>query len=108
MPDLSKIRKEFIPANQVPSKTYALSSQWDEILKMIPQGQALVLREPEVSAGSVRAVLRARHAHGKFKNIQMSTRGARRKATIYLVNTDKSVTPTRKAKPQEGGQIGEA
>ena len=86
--DLSKIKKEFIPANEVPERQ-RVASQWDEIFGGIPKGQALVLHEPEVSRSAVRAALHTRQICGKFKNITVFSRGARKKATIYIVNTEK-------------------
>jgi hypothetical protein len=101
MPDLSKVRKEFIPASEVP-KARARPSQWDEILKQIPRGQALVLHEPEVSVGTVRAAIRGRHRQGRFKNIQLTSRGAKGKTVIYLINTDKPmIKPAGRATQQQ-------
>ena len=99
MTDFSKIRKEFIPASQVP-EARRIPSEWDEIFKGIPKGQALVLHEPEIHSGTVREALRARQRHGKFKNIRVSTRGAKGKAAIYVINTDKPVTTPRAALQQ--------
>lgn len=100
MPDWSKIKKEYIPASAVPTGR-ASESPWDEIFSGIPKGQALVLHEPEVSAGTVGQALRTRHRKGKFKNIKVTTKGMHGTATIYITNTDKPIKPARMAQQDE-------
>lgn len=100
MVDWSKVKKSYIPASEVP-KARREGSPWDEIFSNIPKGQALVLHEPEVNAGTVRGALQRMHRHGKFKNIEMSTKGLHGDATIYVINTEKAtatLTITRKAR----------
>jgi len=91
MVDWSKIKKEYIQASQVPIGRGS-ESPWDEIFSDIPKGQALVLHEPEVSAGTVRAALQRQHKHGRFKNIHITTKGVHGTATIYITNTEKAPT----------------
>jgi hypothetical protein len=87
MVDWSKIKKEYIQANQVPTGR-ARESQWNNIFADIPKGQALVLREPEVSSGTIRAALKRMQAHGKFKNLKFISKGVHGSATIYVVNNE--------------------
>jgi hypothetical protein len=87
------IKKEFIPANQVPLGHGAQNpAQWNELFSSIPKEQALVLHEPEVSAGTIRNALLRMQKKGKFKNLKISTKGIHGKATIYVTNTEKAPT----------------
>jgi hypothetical protein len=100
--DWSKVKKEFIPANDVPTAGRGAQSPWDEIFNEIPKGQAWVLHEPEVNAGTVRGALKRMHKRGKFKYIRFSTKGIHGNAMIYLTNTEKpgiTLTPTRRPRP---------
>jgi hypothetical protein len=90
MKDLSKLKLEFIPVNQVPT-TRATQSPWEDIFKQIPAGQALILHEPDVNSGTVRAALVRKQRHNKFKNLQLVTKGKHGTATIYIKNNDKAV-----------------
>jgi len=99
MVDWSKVKKSYIPASEVPSG-HGAQSPWDKIFEEIPKGQALVLHEPDVSAGTVRQALHTRHRKGKFKNLRMSTKGRHGIAVIYVTNIEKATptpTITRKA-----------
>lgn len=100
MVDWSKIKKEYIAANDVPTGRGS-QSPWDEIFAEIPSGQALVLHEPQVNSGTVGQALRSRQRKGKFKNLKISTKGRHGTATIYITNTEKptsSVTFTRRSR----------
>lgn len=88
MVDWSKVKKEYIPANETPSKR-TKGLLWDVIFAEIPKGQTLVLHEPEVNSGTVRAALQRRWMVGKFKNLHIVTRGRLGTATIYIINTEK-------------------
>ena len=90
MVDWSKIKREYVPLQEVPPAHQRGSSPWDEIFGSIPKGQALVLKEGEVSSSTVRAALTRKHKEDKFKNIQFSTKGAHGNALLYLANTDTS------------------
>jgi hypothetical protein len=93
MVDWSKIKKEYISATSVPTGRTS-QSPWDEIFADIPRGQALVLHEPEVNAGTVRQALQNRHNKGKFKYIYVTTKGVHGTATIYVTNSEKAEKPT--------------
>mgnify|MGYP001579327765 CR=1 len=57
-----------------------------------------------VSSSSVRAALSIRQKKGKFKNLQMTTRGKRGAVATYIMNVEKpSETVVRKAKPTVEG-----
>lgn len=90
MTDWTKIKKEYVSIDEVPPP-HQRASPWDEIFSSIPAGQALILKEPDVSGGTVRAALDRKHKEGKFKNIQYSSKGLHGKATVYLSNTDKPI-----------------
>jgi hypothetical protein len=94
MVDWNKIKKQYISSNDVPSG-HGPKAQWDEIFGDIPKGQALVLHEPEISAGTIRAALQRMQNNGKFKNLQLSTKGIHGTATIYITNTEKNFPPIR-------------
>jgi hypothetical protein len=94
MTDWYKIKREYVPLEQVPPPHTRGTSPWDEIFGSIPKGQALVLREPEVSSGTVRAALTRKHKEGKFKNIQFSSKGVHGSGIIYISNTEKPVEKT--------------
>lgn len=99
MVDLSKIKKEFIPASEVPPP-HTRTTEWDGLFSSIPRGQALVLREPEVNGGTVRGALQRKHNLGKFKNLEYSSKGVHGSATVYITNTEKPIEGiSRKAKP---------
>jgi hypothetical protein len=91
MVDWSKVKKEFIPASEVPSG-HAPQGQWDEVFGSIPKGQALVLHEPEVNSSTVRQALQRMQKHGKYKNLRVSTKGVHATATVYITNTEKALT----------------
>jgi len=93
MVDWNKIKKEYVPSIEVPTGR-GTGAPWDEIFGGIPKGQALVLHEPEISAGTIRAALQRMQNRGKFKNLHMSTKGIHGTATIYVTNTEKAI-PTR-------------
>jgi hypothetical protein len=94
MVDWKKVKKEFIPANEVPGGHGAQNpAQWDELFSGIPKGQALVLHEPEINSGTIRNALRRTQKDGKFKNLRVSTKGIHGRATIYITNTE--ATPAR-------------
>lgn len=88
MVDWEKIKKEYISAKEVP-EPHSRESPWDEIFSSIPKGQALVLREPEVNAGTVRGALKRKQNKGKFKNLRYSSKGTHGSAVIYVTNMDK-------------------
>jgi len=88
MVDWNKIKKEYISANDVPTG-HGAQSEWDNIFTEIPKGQALVLHEPEVNAGTIRAALQRKQRHGKFKNLKVTTKGVHGTATVYVTNTEK-------------------
>jgi hypothetical protein len=90
MVDWKNIKKEYIPSNQVPTGRNR-ESPWDDVFTGIPKGQALVLREPEVNAGTIRAALKRKQAHGKYKNLKLTSKGVHGSATIYLINTESPV-----------------
>jgi hypothetical protein len=100
MVDWKKVKKEFIPASEVPLGHGAQNpAQWDELFSSIPMEQALVLHEPELSAGTIRNALRRMQKVGKFKNLKISTKGIHGRATIYITNTEKAPTYTVVRKP---------
>ena len=88
MVDLSKVKYELIPNSQVPT-TSVRETPWDDLFNQIPKGQTMVLKEPQVIAGSLRAALTRRQGSGKFKNLRLRTKGKRGSRTLYLMNTDK-------------------
>jgi len=88
MVDWKKVTKAYIPSDQVPTGR-TRESPWDAIFSEIPKGQALVLKEPEVSSGTVRAALKRNQARGRFKNLRMVSKGVHGQATIYITNTEK-------------------
>lgn len=91
MVDLDKLKLEFIPIEEVPTaKTRA--APWDDVFSKIPRGQALVLKEPQFNAGTLRAALVRRQKAGKWKNLKYSSKGRHGSATIYIMNTEKSDT----------------
>lgn len=100
MVDWSKVKKEYISSGDVPAG-HGAQSHWDEIFNEIPKGQALVLHEPEVNAGTFRQALQRMHRHGKFKNLRMSTKGIHGTATIYITNTDKALVRTPRLSQQQ-------
>jgi hypothetical protein len=87
MVDSKKLTKEYIPIDQVPTGRDR-ESHWDEVFSEIPRGQALVLREPEVNSGTVRAALVRKQLKGKFKNLKYLSKGKHGTATIYIMNTE--------------------
>lgn len=97
--DMSKIRKEFIPIADVPAP-HTRITEWDEIFSSIPKGQALVLHEPEVYAGTVRGALTRKQKDGKFKNLQFSSKGKHGSAIVYVSNMEK-LTEKQADKPMQ-------
>ena len=89
MLDITKLKTEFIPISEVPTGR-SRNSPWDIIFDKVPKGQALVLKEPEVSAGTIRAALQRKHKAGKYKHLSIVTKGAHGTAAIYILNNDKS------------------
>lgn len=100
MVDWTKVKKEFIAASEVPSG-HGAQSPWNAIFNEIPKGQALVLHEPEVNAGTVRGALQRMHKHGKFKNLRFTSKGVHGTATIYITNTEKAPIRTPRGRSQE-------
>jgi hypothetical protein len=94
MVDWNKIKKEYISANDVPTG-HGAHSEWDNIFAEIPKGQALVLHEPEVNSGTIRAALMRKQRKGQFKNLRYRSKGKHGTATIYVVNIEKSTLPPR-------------
>jgi hypothetical protein len=110
MVDWRKIKKEYVPATEVPVGR-GTGAPWDEIFGDIQKGQALVLHEPEVSAGTIRAALQRQQKYGKFKNLKVTTKGVHGTAIIYVSNTEKptqtiKLTPTRTPRaPQQQNEV---
>lgn len=86
---------KFVPVSEVPASHRRGETQWKTLFAQVPKGQAVVLQEPEVWASSIsQALRRMQKRDGKFKNLQVITRGKHGTAMIYVVNTDKSTEPS--------------
>lgn len=95
MVDLSKVKIELIPNEEVPISRVR-ETPWDDLFNKIPKGQTLVLKEPQVLAGSIRAALTRRQGSGKFKNLRLRTKGKRGSRTLYLMNIEKNANSVLK------------
>lgn len=81
---------KFVPASEVPASHRHGETNWEALFTRVPRGQAIVLHEPDVFASSIsQALRRMQKRDGKFKNLQVVTRGKHGTATIYLLNTEK-------------------
>ena len=98
MVDWKNLKKEYISSNEVPTGRDR-ESPWNDIFADIPKGQALVLHEPEVSAGTIRAALQRKQKNGKFKNLKVTTKGVHGTAIVYVTNTEKAPTYKIISKP---------
>lgn len=76
---------KLIPKEEVPKKR-SRRTRWDVIFRAIPNGQAAVLTESNISLSAVRQALKRRKRKGLYQHLSIITEGKKGQQTIYIVN----------------------